>query len=137
MKIIALTSCPVGMAHTYMAAAALKKAAVKMGHSIRVETQGSMGIKDKITPEEVAEADLFIMSADVAMIEGERFDDIHTFETTTSRVIKKSGEVINEAIASLTGEDVVNEAVASTNTEKEGEKNGKKRMDFLETLESI
>ena len=56
MKIIAVTSCPIGMAHTYMASAALKKAAKKAGVEIKVETQGSMGIRDKITTEDIKEA---------------------------------------------------------------------------------
>lgn len=101
MKIVAVTSCPVGMAHTYMAAAALKKAAAKLGHEIKVETQGSMGIRDKITKEEATQADIFIMAADVAMMEAERFDGVPTFETTTSRLIKKGEEVIREALDSV------------------------------------
>lgn len=132
MKIIAITSCPVGMAHTYMAAAALKKAADKLGHEIKVETQGSMGIRDKITLEEANNAELFIMAADVAIIEGERFKNVHTFETTTSKIIKKGEQIIKEAVASVTGEEITTEKTASVNKEKEtgGEKNGKKRWFF-------
>ena len=59
MKIIAVTSCPIGMAHTYMASAALKKAAKKKEVEIKVETQGSMGIRDKIKKQEIEEADIF------------------------------------------------------------------------------
>ncbi len=59
MKIVAVTSCPIGMAHTYMASAALKKAAKKKKVEMRVETQGSMGIRDKITKQEIEEADVF------------------------------------------------------------------------------
>ena len=50
MKIIAVTSCPVGMAHTYMASAALKKAAKALDIDCKVETQGSMGIRDRLSP---------------------------------------------------------------------------------------
>jgi len=133
MKIIAVTSCPVGMAHTYMAAASLKKAAKKLGHEIKVETQGSMGIRDKITPEEAREADVFITAADVAMIESERFKGIHTYETTTGKAIRKGEDVISEAVASINtekDENAVNVAKASTNKETGGEKNGKKRRFF-------
>jgi len=101
MKIIAITSCPVGMAHTYMAAAALKKAAKELGHEIKVETQGAMGIRDKITLDDIAEANIFIMAADVAVLEAERFNNIYTYETTTSKLIKKGKEVVKEAIASI------------------------------------
>lgn len=133
MKIIAVTSCPVGMAHTYMAAAALKKAAQKLGHEIKVETQGSMGIRDKITQEEVSEADIFITAADVAIMEGERFEGIDTFETTTGKVIRKSETVINEAIASINKElQENNETEANASSEKKsgGDKNGKKESFF-------
>lgn len=101
MKIIAITSCPVGMAHTYMAAAALKKVAKKLGHDIKVETQGAMGIRDKITLKEVAEADIFIIAADVVVIESERFEGIPTFETTTSKLIRKGEKIVKEALASV------------------------------------
>lgn len=101
MKIIAVTACPVGMAHTYMAAAALKKAAGKLGVEIKVETQGSMGIGDRITEAEIAAADLFINAADVALIEGERFEGLPTYETSGSKVIRKAEKILKEAIDEL------------------------------------
>nr|WP_082408706.1 hypothetical protein [Verrucomicrobium spinosum] len=55
MKIAALTSCPTGVAHTFMAAEALKKAAAILGHTIRVETQGAQGTRDALTEAEIAE----------------------------------------------------------------------------------
>ena len=97
MNIIAVTSCPIGMAHTYMAAAALKKAAKKLGYSIRVETQGAMGIRDRISKEEIEKADLFIDCSDVAIIEGERFAKVLTYNTSTSKIIKKSVAILTEA----------------------------------------
>ena len=101
MKIIAVTSCPVGMAHTYMASSALKKAAVALGAAIKVETQGSMGIRDRITEEEIAAADLFIDAADIVMIEGERFDGLRKYKTNTSKLIKKGREEVQKAIDSI------------------------------------
>lgn len=101
MKIIAVTACPVGMAHTYMAATALKKAAEKLGVNIKVETQGSMGIRDRITEEEIQEADLFIDAADVAIIDEERFADVPTYETSASKVIRKAEKIIKEAMEEL------------------------------------
>ena len=100
MKIIAVTSCPIGMAHTYMASAALKKAAAKIGADIKVETQGSMGIRDKITKKEVAEADLLILATDVATLEGERFKNIPTYKEKTSKIIKNADEVLKKALES-------------------------------------
>ncbi|MEJ2413113.1 MAG: PTS fructose transporter subunit IIB [Anaerolineales bacterium] len=101
MKIIAVTSCPVGMAHTYMASAALKKTAKQLGHQILVETQGSMGIRDRISPKDIKEADLFINAADVAIEEGERFQGLPTFRTSTSKLIKKCQEELQKALDSL------------------------------------
>lgn len=101
MKIVAVTSCPVGMAHTYMASAALKKTAKEMGHDILVETQGSMGIRDKISVKDIQEADLFIDAADVAIEEGERFTGAPRYKTNTSKLIKKCAEEIQKALDSL------------------------------------
>ena len=101
MKIIAVTSCPVGMAHTYMASAALKKTAKEMGHDILVETQGSMGIRDKISPQDIAEADVFIMAADIALEEGDRFAGKTTYKTTTSKLIKNCSRELQNALDSL------------------------------------
>ena len=101
MKIIAVTSCPIGMAHTYMASAAIKKAAKALDIEILVETQGSMGIRDRISEKDIREADLFLDAADVAMIEGERFEGLPTYKTSTSKVIKKGVEELQNAVDSL------------------------------------
>ena len=101
MKIIAVTSCPVGMAHTYMAGAALKKAAKKKGVEIKVETQGSMGIRNRITENEIKEADVLILATDVVIIEGERFEGVSAYKTSTSKIIKKCDEELQNAIDSI------------------------------------
>jgi fructose-specific PTS system IIB-like component len=101
MKIIAVTSCPIGMAHTYMASAALKKAAKKKGYQIKVETQGSMGIRDRLSKKDIEEAELLILATDVATLEGERFKNVPTFKVSTSKIIKKGDVVMQEAIESI------------------------------------
>lgn len=98
MKIIAVTSCPMGMAHTYMSSAALKRAAKKKGHEIKVETQGSMGIRDKISSEEIQNADVLILATDVATLEPDRFASSLTYKTSTSKVIRNADSIIDEAI---------------------------------------
>jgi fructose-specific phosphotransferase system IIB component len=98
MKIIAVTSCPMGMAHTYMASAALKRSAKKKGYEIKVETQGSMGIRDKISKEEIQNADILILATDVATLEPERFKDSLTYKTTTSKIIRNADSIVDEAI---------------------------------------
>lgn len=97
MKIICVTSCPVGLAHTYMAQAALIKFGKKNGHDVKVETQGSMGIKNRLTEEDILKCDIFIDSADVAIQEPERFKDVLTYKTKTSLLIKKTQMVLDEA----------------------------------------
>lgn len=98
MKIIAITSCPVGMAHTYMAAKSLKKMAKKLGYDIKVETQGTVGVRDELTIEDIKSADVFIDCADVAIIDSERFKDIITYHSSTTQAIKKPQKVFEEAI---------------------------------------
>ncbi len=63
-KIVAVTGCPTGIAHTIMAAEALKKTASIMGHEIKVETQGSDGVKSALTDADIAAADVVIIAAD-------------------------------------------------------------------------
>jgi fructose PTS system EIIBC or EIIC component len=66
MKLVAVTACPTGIAHTYMAAEKLEKVAKKLGHTIKVETQGAMGIENELTQAEVDEADAAILATDIA-----------------------------------------------------------------------
>lgn len=63
-KILAVTACPTGIAHTYMAAENLQKAADKLGVEIKVETQGSIAVENAITEQDIAEADGIIIAAD-------------------------------------------------------------------------
>lgn len=65
MYLVAVCSCPVGIAHTYMAAANLKKAAQKKGIEIKVETQGAQGVEDEITADDLARCDACIIASDV------------------------------------------------------------------------
>lgn len=64
MKILAITSCPNGIAHTYMAAENLQKAANKLGVQMKVETQGSIGVENEFTEKDIREADGIIIAAD-------------------------------------------------------------------------
>ena len=61
MKIVGVTACPSGVAHTYMAAEALKKAAIAKGHEIKVETQGQIGLENEITQSEADAADVVVL----------------------------------------------------------------------------
>ncbi len=73
MKILAVTACPTGIAHTYMAAEALQKAADKLGLKIKVETQGAMGLENVLTARDIASADLVLIASDIEIDQKERF----------------------------------------------------------------
>ena len=98
-KIVAITSCPTGIAHTFMAASALEKFAKLDGHEIKVETQGSVGSKNTLSDEEIANADLVIIAADTH-VEMSRFIGKKYFETSTGEAIKNTKEVLGLAFNS-------------------------------------
>jgi len=98
MKIIAVTSCSVGIAHTYMAAGGIEKACKKAGYACKVETQGSIGIEDKLSAKEIAEADLVIFSADLPILERERFNGKLIYECGTNDFITNKGKALTAAM---------------------------------------
>ena len=99
MKILAITSCPNGIAHTYMAQEKLEQAAKEMGIDIKVETQGAMGIENKLSISDVSEADVVIFAVDTNVSERGRFDGKPILTVGTSEVVKDGEETIDEAIA--------------------------------------
>ena len=92
--ILAVTACPTGIAHTYMAAEALEKKAREMGYSLKAETNGSGGAKNVLTPEEIDAADGIIIAAD-KNVEMVRFDGKRVCKTNVSAGINKPEELIN------------------------------------------
>lgn len=80
MKIIAVTACPTGVAHTNIAARAIEKAAKALGHDIKVERQGALGIQNKLTKEDIQFADVVVFAVNQKVVEEQRFKDkvIHT-----------------------------------------------------------
>jgi fructose-specific phosphotransferase system IIB component len=88
VNIVAVTACPTGIAHTYMAAEQLEKTAKKLGHFIKVETQGAMGIENKLSEDEINNATVAIMAVDIAVEEGERFERIRKIEVSVQSAIK-------------------------------------------------
>ena len=97
VKILAVTSCPTGIAHTYMAAEGLEKAAKAKNCYIKVETRGSGGAKNVITDKDIEEADFIIIAAD-AKVPMERFDGKKLIERQVSDGINKADELIDLAI---------------------------------------
>ena len=100
MKLVGVCACTSGIAHTYMAKEKLVKAAEALGHEIHVETQGTIGTEDPLTPEEIAEADAVILAVDIK-IDQSRFKGKRVMEVHTSVVLKASKQIINKIEESL------------------------------------
>ena len=98
VKILAVTSCPTGIAHTYMAAEGLEKAAKAKNCFIKIETRGSGGAKNVITDDEIRDADCIIVAAD-AQVPMERFDGKKVIECQVSDGISKAPQLIEQAIS--------------------------------------
>lgn len=94
MYIIGVTKCPVGVAHTYMAAEKLEKTGIKLGHQMKIETQGSVGVENGLTAEDIKKADYVIIAADVAIEGKERFAGKKVLELPIKHVIKNAKDVI-------------------------------------------
>jgi PTS system fructose-specific IIC component len=98
LKIVAITSCPTGIAHTFMAAEGLAQGAKSLGHEIHVETQGSVGAQNTLTDEQIAAADLVVIAADT-QVDKSRFRGKRLYETGTKGAIGKGAALIEKAIA--------------------------------------
>ncbi|TYP55441.1 PTS fructose transporter subunit IIB [Thermosediminibacter litoriperuensis] len=99
MKIVAVTACPSGVAHTYMAATALKKAAKANGAEIKIETQGALGIENEITEKEAREADAVILAIETAIAKPERFKNKPVIQVPVSEAIKDADAIVKKAIS--------------------------------------
>lgn len=97
--IVAVTACPTGIAHTYMAEDSLKNQAKDMGIDIKVETNGSEGVKHRLTSEDIARADGVVIAADTN-VEMNRFDGKPLISRPVSDGIRKSEELLNKALSS-------------------------------------
>ncbi len=98
LKIVGITSCPTGIAHTFMAAEGLEQGAKNLGHAIKVETQGSVGAKNNLTADDIAAADLVIIAADT-QVDKTRFAGKRLYEASTKAAIHDGAELVRKAIA--------------------------------------
>lgn len=133
MKIVGITKCPTGIAHTYMAAERLEKTAEKLGYEIKVETQGSQGTENKLTRKEIAKADYVIIAADVVIEEPERFEGKKVFKTRIKPLLKNTDSIferLEEEYFIMGGENAAkNSAIRKDTAEGSGnhkEYSGKK-----------
>jgi PTS system fructose-specific IIC component len=98
MRIVAVTSCPTGIAHTYMAAEALEQEARRRGHTIDVETQGAAGA-ETISPDAIAAADVAVFAADVDVRDRDRFAHLPVVTAPVKRAVNDSAGLLDEAEA--------------------------------------
>lgn len=98
MKIVAVTACPTGIAHTYMAQEALEKKSRLKGHRCHVETQGSIGIERELSQSEIDEADVVIMAVEMVVEGMERFENKIIYEADIADCITNTEEVIDKAL---------------------------------------
>lgn len=100
-KIVAITACPTGVAHTFMAATALEEEGKRLGHIIKVETRGSVGAKNQLTAQDISEADLVIIAADID-VDLTRFTGKKLYKTSTGLALKKTNQEIKNAFSQAT-----------------------------------
>lgn len=134
MKIVGVTKCPVGIAHTYLAAAKLEKAGKELNYGIKVETQGAQGTENQLTADDIREADYVVIAADVAIEGKERFAGKKVLELPIKDVIKDAPGVL-KSLEERAGEYGAAAPEEQKGTEKAGERpeenGGKKAMKQL------
>ena len=103
MNLIAVTSCPTGIAHSQMAAEQLEQTAAEQGHEISVEVQGAMGTQDELSAEEIAAADAVIIAADTS-VKTDRFDGKPLVKGTVKDAVNDADGLIQQAVERAGGE---------------------------------
>ncbi|MEM4782024.1 MAG: PTS fructose transporter subunit IIB [Halalkalicoccus sp.] len=103
MNLVAVTSCPTGIAHSQMAAENLEQTAERLGHDIRVEVQGAMGAEDELTTEEIAAADAVIIAADTS-VNRDRFSEKPLVKGTVKDAVNDAESLIERAVAKAGGD---------------------------------
>ncbi|CAH0439690.1 PTS fructose transporter subunit IIC [Ralstonia pseudosolanacearum] len=111
-RIIAITSCPTGIAHTFMAAEALTQAAAALGHPIHVETQGSVGAQNTLSADAIAQANIVLIAADT-QVDLSRFEGKRVFRSGTKAAIHDGQALIRRALAEAAVAQVQADAGAS------------------------
>jgi fructose-specific phosphotransferase system IIB component len=103
MNLVAVTACPTGIAHTYMAAERLEKAGRKLGLGIKVETQGAMGIENELSAEEIRGAAAVVLAVGIPVQKKDRFEGKTIIEIGVQDAIKKPEEILAKIKADLGG----------------------------------
>lgn len=96
MKIVGITACPTGIAHTYITKKKILDAAKECGYSCRIETQGSIGAEDELTPQEIADADVVLLAVDVKISGENRFAGKPVVKVRTEDVMRNTAKFLRQ-----------------------------------------
>jgi PTS system fructose-specific IIC component len=120
-KLVAITACPTGVAHTFMAAEALQQAAIRKGYDLQVETRGSVGARNVLEAQAIEEADVVLLAADIE-VDVTRFAGKRVFRCGTGVALKQPDATLDRALEE--GSVLAGGAAASASGEQKGEKAG-------------
>ena len=98
MKIVGVAACTVGIAHTYIAQEKLENAAKKAGYDVQIETQGTIGIENELTQQQIDDADIVILAIDAKIAGMERFKDKKVLKVPTEIAVKSPNKLIEKAV---------------------------------------
>lgn len=129
MKIVAVTACPTGIAHTYMAAEAIEEAAKKKGYQVKVETRGSVGVENELSADDIKNADAVILACDTS-VPMERFGGKKLISVSVSEALKGADALIEKALKA----PVYGSANLADDVAKLKEKNAAERKGFYKHL---
>lgn len=101
MKIVGVTSCIAGLAHTPMAAKSLEKEGARLGHQVKIEQQGAMGIMDRLSSEEIAAAEFVLIAADRSIEEEERFVGKTIIRVKIGQCVSHAADVITKCVNAI------------------------------------
>lgn len=118
-RLVAVTACPTGVAHTFMAAEAIQQAAKKLGYDLQVETQGSVGARNPLSAQAISEADVVLLAADIE-VATERFAGKRIYRCGTGIALKQSEATLKKALAEAQVESTATASKGSTKKEKTG-----------------
>ena len=94
MKIVGVTACTAGISHTYIVAEKIENAAKEAGHEVKIETQGTIGVQNQLTPEDIAAADVVIFAHDIAIRAKDRFNGKRIVDIPISTAMKSPKSLI-------------------------------------------
>lgn len=118
-RLVAITACPTGVAHTFMAAEALQQAATRLGYDLQVETQGSVGARNPLSAEAIAEADVVLLATDIE-VATERFAGKKIYRCGTGIALKQAEATLNKALAEGRQESATSGTAGPVKSEKTG-----------------